>query len=128
MATSRRNATLAFLFALAAIATPAAAQPAAVTGCETCHAGHGDTRVSDPARAFAGSDAHRERGFTCVNCHGGNPTATDKLAAKAPSSGFKGKPTGQAVIAVCSSCHSDATIMRKFAPRQRIDQAAEYVT
>jgi predicted CXXCH cytochrome family protein len=32
------------------------------------------------------------------------------------------------VIAVCSRCHSDGALMRRFAPKQRIDQAAEYAT
>jgi predicted CXXCH cytochrome family protein len=131
MVTSPHNGRLVLLLAavaLCVIASTAAAQSAAVTGCETCHRDHTDARLSAPARAFAGVDVHRESGFTCVNCHGGDPTATDKLKAKAPSTGFRGKPTGQQVIAVCSTCHSDATIMRKFAPKQRIDQAAEYVT
>ena len=39
---------------------------------------------------------------------------------------FRGKPTGQAVIATCARCHSDAELMRTFAPRQRVDQATEY--
>jgi len=71
---------------------------------------------------------HRDRGFTCVDCHGGNPNETDKVKAKAPATGFKGKPAGQMVIAVCSRCHSDATLMRKYAPKQRVDQAVEYAT
>jgi predicted CXXCH cytochrome family protein len=63
-----------------------------------------------------------------VSCHGGDPAATDKVRAKLPTTGFRGKPAGQAVIAVCSTCHSDAELMRKYAPRQRVDQATEYAT
>ena len=84
--------------------------------------------MAAPARAFAGTDVHRDRGFTCVDCHGGNPNETDKAKAKAPATGFKGKPAGQMVIAVCSRCHSDAALMRKYAPKQRVDQAIEYAT
>lgn len=109
-------------------AGPAGAQPAQATGCETCHRNEASESLSAPARDFALADVHRDRGFTCVNCHGGDPNATDKAAAKAPSTGFRGKPSGQAVIAVCSNCHSDAALMRKYAPRQRVDQAAEYAT
>jgi predicted CXXCH cytochrome family protein len=109
-------------------ASAAVAQPASATGCETCHRSESAAALSAPARDFALADVHRDRGFTCVHCHGGDPSATDKAAAKAPSTGFRGKPSGQAVIAVCSSCHSDAALMRKYAPRQRVDQATEYAT
>ncbi len=125
---SRWLVSITVAVAFSAMAAPAVAQSTAATACENCHRDHTDARLSTPAKTFAAADAHRERGFSCVDCHGGNPAETDKLKAKAPSTGFRGKPTGQAVIAVCARCHSDATIMRKHAPRQRIDQAAEYVT
>ncbi len=114
--------------AVLALSVPAAAQPAQASACETCHKEHPLPAVSTPAKDFSATDVHRERGFTCVDCHGGNPNETDKARAKAPATGFKGKPSGQAVIAVCSRCHSDGTLMRKYAPKQRIDQAAEYAT
>jgi predicted CXXCH cytochrome family protein len=107
----------------------AIAQGAApATGCETCHRTLSDARLAAPARAFAETDVHREHGFTCVVCHGGDPTETAKARAKAPATGFRGRPTGETVIAVCSGCHSDAVLMRKFAPRQRVDQETEYAT
>lgn len=111
-----------------ALSAPAAAQPAQASGCETCHKEHPLPALSGPAKAFTATDVHRERGFTCVDCHGGNPNETDKVRAKAPATGFKGKPAGQAVIAVCTRCHSDATLMRKYAPKQRVDQGTEYAT
>ena len=131
MVTSRLDGRFALLLltvALCVCAAPASAQTAAVTACENCHRDQRDTRLATPAHDFAGSDVHRDRGFTCVDCHGGNPNEPDKLKAKAPATGFKGKPAGQQVIAVCARCHSDGTLMRKFAPKQRIDQAAEYAT
>ena len=131
MATSQRNGRLALLWLTVALlfsAAAASAQTAAVTACENCHRDQRDTRLAAPAHDFAGSDVHRDRGFTCVDCHGGNPNEPDKVKAKAPATGFKGKPAGQQVIAVCSRCHSDGALMRKFAPKQRIDQAAEYAT
>jgi predicted CXXCH cytochrome family protein len=116
---------LAALWAFA-VAAPATAQPAATTACETCHQRHTDTRLSAPAGAFAATDVHRDRGFTCVDCHGGDADEPDKVKAKAAATGFLGKPTGPAVIAVCAKCHSDAALMRKYAPKQRVDQAVEY--
>jgi predicted CXXCH cytochrome family protein len=106
-----------------------AQQPAAVTGCQTCHASQQSATLALPARDFALTDVHRERGFTCVDCHGGDPAAADKaIAKKAPSTGFRGKPAGMQIIATCARCHSDAALMRKYAPKQRVDQAAEYAT
>jgi predicted CXXCH cytochrome family protein len=96
--------------------------------CVTCHTTLPDARLARPAAAFAQQDVHRERGFMCVECHGGDVSASEKLRAHDPSRGFKGKPTGQAVIATCARCHSDAAFMRRFAPRQRVDQATEYAT
>src|SRR5262249_5639758 len=71
-------------------------------------------------------DIHREKGFACVDCHGGDPTAADKKVAHDPARLFKGKPGGLALVAACARCHSDAELMRTYAPRQRVDQAAEY--
>ena len=109
--------------------TRADAQPAPASNtCLSCHAALADSKLTTPAKLFVGPDVHRERGFACVDCHGGDPAAGDKARAHDPARGFKGAPTGQAQIAACARCHSDATLMRRFAPKQRVDQAAEYAT
>lgn len=129
MATWPLNVVFAVVVgAVLASAGPAAAQAVPQTGCQMCHQDQTQPALSAPARAFAGTDVHRDRGFTCVDCHGGNPNETDKAKAKAPGTGFKGKPAGPMVIAVCARCHSDAALMRKYAPKQRVDQAIEYAT
>jgi hypothetical protein len=97
------------------------------TQCEVCHAGLGQAAAALPASQFRG-DVHADRGFTCVECHGGDPTAADKVKAKSRASGYRGRPTGAAIIATCARCHSDAEFMRRYAPRQRVDQASEYAT
>jgi len=120
-----------FLAGVAALVVSAGtghAQPAQATGCQTCHSGETASHLSAPARDFAAADVHRDRGFTCVDCHGGDPSATDKAAAKAPATKFRGKPTGTQIVEVCARCHSDAALMRKYAPRQRVDQATEYAS
>lgn len=115
------------LFALAP--SRAAAQPStSANSCLTCHATLADTRLATPARLFSGTDVHRERGFACVDCHGGDPTSGDQARAHDPARGFRGVPTGQAQIATCARCHSDATLMRRFSPKERVDQATEYAT
>jgi predicted CXXCH cytochrome family protein len=124
-------------FAVAAMIV--AARSAAVQGavepnsCVACHAALPDERLAGPAARFAEADVHRERGFTCIDCHGGNPTTADKVKAhdtigRESAMAFRGKPTGRAIIATCARCHSDAELMRTFAPKQRVDQAAEYGT
>jgi predicted CXXCH cytochrome family protein len=125
----RSAAALAVLLVCgrAASAQPAAGG-AAVNTCASCHVALPDAKFSAPPAAFAQQDIHRESGFTCSDCHGGDRTATDKLKAHDASKGFKGAPAGQTQITVCARCHSDADVMRKYAPRQRVDQAAEYAT
>ena len=119
------------LFAVMALFAPprASAQPApAANTCLTCHAAQADARLATPAALFSGADVHRERGFACADCHGGDAKAGDKARAHDSAKGFKGVPKGQAQIAVCARCHSDADVMRRYAPKQRVDQAAEYAT
>lgn len=99
----------------------------AVDGCVSCHAGLPQQALSSPAAAF-GTDVHNQRGFRCTDCHGGDPTAQDKARAKNRSKGYRGKPERAQIVATCARCHSDAALMRKFAPRQHVDQAAEYAT
>src|SRR6185503_7699749 len=128
---TRRCLPVLALLALSAPIAPSRAMaqsaPAANT-CLGCHATLTETKLAMPATLFSGTDVHRERGFACVDCHGGDPAAGDKARAHDAARGFKGAPAGQAQIAVCARCHSDATLMRRFAPRQRVDQAAAYAT
>jgi predicted CXXCH cytochrome family protein len=107
----------------------ATAQPAqAANTCLTCHSTLADTRLATPAKLFSGTDIHRERGFACADCHGGDPAAAEKARAHDAAKGYKGAPRGQAQITACARCHSDADLMRRYAPKQRVDQATEYAT
>jgi predicted CXXCH cytochrome family protein len=106
---------------------PRASAQAPVDGCVTCHAALSQSELSAPVTAFR-TDVHNERGFRCVDCHGGDATTADKARAKDPARGYRGKPVGTQIVTTCARCHSDAGVMRKFAPAQRIDQAAEYAT
>jgi predicted CXXCH cytochrome family protein len=118
------------LLALVAVGRPAEAADKTGnvrTQCEVCHSGLGRTAAALPAVQFR-EDVHADRGFTCVDCHGGDPTAEDKLKAKASATGYRGRPSGQTIVATCARCHSDADLMRRYAPKQRIDQASEYAS
>jgi predicted CXXCH cytochrome family protein len=100
--------------------------PPPPNGCLTCHATQTEARLATPAGLFMQSDIHRESGLACVNCHGGDPSEQEKARAHDAAKKFKGKPAGSGIVETCASCHSDAAFMRKYAPRQRVDQAAEY--
>jgi predicted CXXCH cytochrome family protein len=130
MICTRAPCSLAAAFVGLSMVTGYAAAPAtpAANGCLSCHATQNDARLAAPATLFTQSDLHRENGFTCIDCHGGDASASDRPHAHDGGRGFKGKPSGPAVIATCARCHSDGEFMRRFAPRQRIDQAAEYAT
>ena len=102
--------------------------PASKDACVTCHATLPDARLAKPTTLFSQPDVHRQSGFGCVDCHGGDATAGDTHRAHDAARGFRDVPVGQAQIAMCAGCHSDAERMRRFSPRQRVDQAAEYAT
>jgi predicted CXXCH cytochrome family protein len=132
---SRSRATFSSAVAAAVLYliaySPAAAQtppstPAAAGGCATCHQSL-EVALAAAAATFQ-NDVHRARGFTCVDCHGGDGTTDDPIAAMDPKRGFKGSLSGAAGVQACVRCHSDAAFMRNYAPAQRVDQHAEYVT
>jgi predicted CXXCH cytochrome family protein len=122
------SAAFAIVF-LVALSRVVGAQGAAgaPNECAACHAALADATHAAPAIAFR-EDIHQQRGFTCVNCHGGDPTTSDKTRAKSPASGYTGVPRGPAQVAVCARCHSDPELMRRFAPRQRVDQESEFAS
>jgi len=105
----------------------AIAAPAAKNSCATCHARLTRSASALPSLQFR-EDVHRDLGFTCADCHGGDPTSDDQSQAMSPARGYRGVPTGAEVIARCAKCHSDAAFMHRFAPRQRVDQASEYAS
>src|SRR5215813_13545040 len=114
--------------ALLVIAVPVRAQDAGRNSCLTCHSTQTDKRLSAPTQLFTQADIHRENGFACVDCHGGNAAEPDKPRSHDAGRGFRGKPTGGQQIAACARCHGDAELMKRYAPKQRVDQAAEYAT
>lgn len=99
---------------------------AAQDSCAECHASM-DGALKAPATSYAG-DVHARHGFGCADCHGGDRSATDPEAAMNPAKGFKGAIARTAVPALCARCHSDAVLMHRFKPQQRVDQLALYIT
>ncbi len=118
-------------------AAPAAAEPASLkrepapteTSCYICHE-ELDGAALEPVR-LAGEDVHFARALSCHDCHGGDPTAGfdgDPFAAHDVTKGFRGKPSRLHVPELCGGCHADAAFIKKFDPKARVDQLAEYRT
>jgi hypothetical protein len=63
-----------------------------------CHTTQQDQRIAAPAALFSQPDIHRENGFVCADCHGGDPSAGDKARAHDAAKQFKGRPAGQAIV------------------------------
>lgn len=96
--------------------------PVAVAfGLLVCTPAGAAQNAEETARAAFRDDVHASAGLTCESCHG---VTTRQGTGRASQFAIS-----RAVIAsMCARCHSDATYMRRFAPRLRIDQYAEYVT
>ncbi|MGE5236864.1 MAG: multiheme c-type cytochrome [Acidobacteriota bacterium] len=95
--------------------------------CVGCHGQLPDERLSAPAKA-ANQDIHHTQGISCAGCHGGDPTAKEKSRAMDPQKGFRGTFTAQAIPEMCGSCHSDASLMLRYAPNIPTDQLSQYRT
>jgi hypothetical protein len=74
------------------------------------------------------NDVHFAQGLSCADCHGGDRTSDDPTIAMSKAKGFKGKPARTAIPKFCASCHGNPDFMRKFAPRERVDQYELYET
>lgn len=121
MALSQRRGIIAapfFIFLSFFFFQPAAASEApAPNFCVDCH--------GDIADETAGS-IHTRQAVSCSQCHGGDPTKDDMEAAKAPGTGFLGRPDKKQVVETCGSCHADIERMNFYGIRT--DQLARYKT
>jgi predicted CXXCH cytochrome family protein len=107
-------------------ATPAtnAAAPAARAkdSCFDCHG------VMEGTSAVFKDDVHYKNTLSCADCHGGDPKEDTANASMSPDRGFKVRVTRQGTPDYCGRCHSDATFMAKYNPREKVDQLALYKT
>ena len=113
----------ALLASLALALSPAAP---AKDSCTECHANMEGT-LKTPVTDYP-NDIHARQGFSCADCHGGDRNADDPEAAMSRAKGFKGHISRTAVPALCAHCHSDAALMHRFKPQQRVDQLELYQT
>ena len=99
---------------------------AAENTCVECHQQF-ETSPSSATQAMA-HDVHAQRGLSCADCHGGDPTAEDQAAAMDPAKGFVGRPSRSEIPQFCARCHADPAYMRKYNPNLPTDQYAKYLT
>jgi nitrate/TMAO reductase-like tetraheme cytochrome c subunit len=118
-----RAPKILFLVWLAVWIVPGAA---AADSCVTCHAALDDA-AKGPA-ALIKNDVHITHGLSCADCHGGDRTSDDPDVAMNKAKGFKGKPARTDIPKFCATCHSSPDYMRKYAPRERVDQFELYQT
>lgn len=85
---------------LVAAATGASA---ADISCLKCH---------EKERTLYAPSAHAQAGLTCVDCHGGDPKATDETAHAADN--FKRPDNKKAIAEMCASCHGDVRKMNPY--------------
>ncbi len=100
---------LRILKLIVAVGLMAASTVLAQDKCLECHSATDDAA----SKAFL-SDVHRSKGLTCASCHGGDPRSDDMEQAMSKKAGFVGVPKGDAISAMCASCHGDATRMTSF--------------
>jgi hypothetical protein len=113
-----------FFFLLAFLIPAVVAK--ANNSCVDCHSAL-EGNLQAPAKHFAG-DVHQHRGFYCTDCHGGDQNEDDPKMAMSRARGFLGKIPRTAVPKLCARCHSDAALIHKFKPQQRVDQFSQYQT
>ncbi len=115
--------------------TPASAAPSELVPTPIAHPkGAGDNTCSDCHTKLGGKQAdiaaqwqrsaHAERGISCADCHGGDPSATTRDKAMSATAGFVGVPAKAAIPALCASCHADVALMRQY--NLPTDQYAKY--
>ena len=122
------RSTLLLLFFVGALAlhpVPAVRAQPRIT-CLECH-GALDPPLQVTSEQFA-RDIHYQKGLSCIDCHGGDPTQEYPDKAMSRSAGFRGKIERAEIPVLCARCHADAAYMRKYNPSLRTDQLSQYRT
>ncbi len=122
-------AVLVFAAGIAFIVSPARGQPSKPplkNSCIKCHNLMGG-KLKAPVEKMR-NDRHAEVGLSCADCHGGDPTTLDIMAAKSKAKGFRGAPKPVEIPGFCGTCHGHLEYMRKFNPSMPVGQLSAYIT
>ena len=116
--------TLALALLLTSTTTAEAQEEESAGNCFACHSELQDSRLLEPALAFA-EDVHGAAGLPCSGCHGGDAAATDARIAHV---GMLARPPRSRTPELCGRCHSNAEFMKRFNADIRVDQVDRYRT
>src|SRR5689334_22691535 len=97
---------------VSAVAKSQSTAASAQNSCVKCHFELGD-ELAVPV-GLVQNDVHGRRGFSCIDCHGGDPKDDDLDRSMDPKKGFVGKPTPRQVQSFCGKCHSNAEFMKRY--------------
>ena len=92
--------------------------------CITCHQDWEEE--NGPSYKYA-KDIHSQKGLSCTDCHGGDPTLEDMDEVR-ESKNYTGLPDHLDIPHFCARCHSDASYMHEHNPSLPVDQLAKYKT
>ena len=115
---SARNATrmTGLLIVGALVCAARASAQAPVDGCVSCHTSLTESRLSSPVTAFA-TDVHNERGSPMRRLPWRQSDDAGQSSRKRSGARLsRADRPGTQIVATCARCHSDAALMRKFAP------------
>jgi predicted CXXCH cytochrome family protein len=119
------NPTKYILFAFALLLFAYGAAPCQTNNCIDCHQAFEDEN-DGPSYKFA-RDVHGQKGISCYDCHGGDPSLEDMDDVRA-SKNYRGVPGHFEIPEFCARCHSNAQYMHEHNPRLPVDQLAKYKT
>lgn len=86
--------------------------PENVNSCFDCHS-QMEGKHADVTTQWKRS-IHSERNVACVECHGGDPSASSIELAMSSVAGYVGVPDLTDIPALCASCHADVARMRQY--------------
>jgi predicted CXXCH cytochrome family protein len=95
---------------------------AADDNCMTCHA---DFEEDDGPAHLISRDIHIQKGLSCVDCHGGDPSLDDMDDVREVKN-YRGVPDHGEVPAFCARCHSDPAYMHEHNPSMPTDQLDKF--
>jgi predicted CXXCH cytochrome family protein len=92
--------------------------------CLNCHQDWEDE--DGPSSRFV-RDIHHQKGLSCADCHGGDPSLEDMDEVR-EGGGYRGVPDHLEVPQFCARCHADAAYMHEHNPALPTDQLSKYRT
>lgn len=117
--------TTRIIISIALAAAVAGPGLAFADSCIDCHSELPEP-LGTPAEGFP-RDVHAAAGFSCADCHGGDPTVEGE-EAMSKAAGFVGKPEPAEIPEFCGKCHANKRVMRRYDAVIPTTQLEEYWT